>query len=123
MPIRRYLKLGLGIGLALALAAGARVTWKAGYNAAQAKAAVAYEKQIEAARLEWERASEVAREQILNEQRIAQRTQAINAAIPAAVEGVPAECRDLGPDVMRLFNDAIDSGGASNVAGSAQPSD
>lgn len=116
--IRKYLYLVLAVTLFAGIGAAARATWKAGYTAAQAEAAVELQRQLEVAHAEWERASAIAREQILNEIRIQERTRMVEQAIPEVVAGLPDQCRDLGADVMRLFNNAISDDGAANVTGS-----
>jgi len=39
------------------------------------------------------------------------------------VRTVPAECRDLGDDIKRVFNDAIRAGGDNEGSGAGAPTD
>jgi hypothetical protein len=66
-------------------------------------------------------AREAAEENIRVEERIVERVRTVEREVPVVVERtVAAECRDLGPDVQRLFNDAIRAaGGEGSPAGPA----
>lgn len=89
--------------------------WTAGYNSAQLelqeetiKAANAA---VEHARKQWEASAAAAESQIIVEEKIVEKIRVIEKEIPVVVEGVAPKCRDLGPDVLRLFNDAINATG------------
>ena len=86
--------------------------YDAGYQAAELKWERAQTEAVHAAvrraRAAWELAAETAEENIRVETQIIERTEYIEVEVPKIVERVvPAECRDLGPDIQRLFNDAI----------------
>lgn len=86
--------------------------YDAGYNAAELKWQTAQQaainEAVDAAREQWEAASDAAEENIRVETEIVERVRIVEREVPRIVrEVVPGECRDLGPDIQRLFNDAI----------------
>lgn len=114
--------LGGRIKLVLAAAvitAAAGALWKfgdnrydAGYAAAAGKHQEALrnetERAVARARARWEAAAQAGEEQIEREVKIKEVVRVIEKRIPVVVERtVPGECRDLGPAVQQLFNDAI----------------
>jgi hypothetical protein len=79
---------------------------------------------VAAARLRWDAAARRAEEELSRESRIAIEAREVERSIPRVVdESVAPECRDLGPDIQRLFNDAIDATGDRERGGSAASSD
>lgn len=102
-----------------AVTAAAGALWKfgheryeAGYTAAAKKHTEALLKETERAvaraRARWEEAAAAGERQIEREVEIKEVVRVLEKEVPVVVERVvPAECRDLGPDVQRLFNDAI----------------
>lgn len=66
---------------------------------------------LTAARKQWEASQEAAEVQIVIEEKIVERIRVVEREVPKIVERVvAAECRNLGPDIQRLFNDAIRAG-------------
>ena len=83
-----------------------------GYNEAELKWRTAQQAAIDAAVAEnarvWEIAVEEAAANIKTETVIEERIRYVDREVPKIVEKfVIPECRDLGPDIQRLFNDAI----------------
>lgn len=121
-----------------ALTAAGAALWKfgdnryeAGYTAATSKHQEALLKETERAvaraRARWEKAAQAGEEQIEREVEIKEVVRVIEKEIPVVVERlVPAECRDLGPGVQQLFNDAIrgvphEGSDADDPAGAEDP--
>ena len=97
---------------------GYEEVYDAGYNAAELKWQQAQSEAIltavRRAREAWELAAETAEENVRVETQIIERTEYVEREVPVVVERVvPAECRDLGPDIQRLFNDAIRASGTA----------
>jgi hypothetical protein len=95
---------------------GYNQVWTSGYRAAeveyQAEKLKAVERAVKEARAQWERSSQAAMQQIEREREITERARELERDIRPTVEGsVPDACRDLGPDIQRLFNEAIRPGG------------
>jgi len=100
-----------------------------GYNAAELKWRNAQQQAINEAvadaKEQWEEAAATAADNIKAETEIVERVRIVEKEVPKIVERVvPAECRDLGPDIQRLFNDAIRASGtaATNFDGSTESS-
>jgi len=98
----------------------------AGYSAAELKWREAQQVAINAAvadeRDKWSLAVKAAQENIRIETVIDERVRIVEREVPTVVERVvPSECRDLGPDIQRLFNDAIAASGNLQGEG-AEPS-
>ena len=105
--------------------------YEAGYNAAELKWRTAQQQAIDDAlrdaRTEWQASVEAAEENIRVETVIEERIRVVEKEVPKIVERViQPECRDLGPDIQRMYNDAIRA--ANNISGgdaapAAQPAD
>lgn len=99
-----------------------------GYNAAELKWRNAQQEAINEAvsdaQEQWEEAAAIASENIKVETEIVERVRVVEKEVPRIVERVvPAECRDLGPGIQRLFNDALRASGTSSTDadGSTEP--
>lgn len=89
--------------------------YDAGYNAADLawKEAQrnAQEKELEASDENDQIVTDAAEENIEDELEIIERVRIVEREVPKyIVEYVEPDCRDLGPDIQRLFNDAIRAG-------------
>lgn len=98
--------------------------YQAGYDAAQVKYQTeqlrAVEDALASARAEWEVSRAAGEAEVIVEEKIVERVRVVEREVPRVVERVVrAECRDLGPDVQRLFNDAIRAGGSDEGSDSA----
>lgn len=99
--------------------------YERGYNKAvseyQAQRLQEIERAVAEARKKWEESAEVARIVLERERDITETTNALNKKIPGAVASSP--CNRVGPDVLRLLNNAIlaadPRGDAPSPAGSA----
>jgi predicted Zn-ribbon and HTH transcriptional regulator len=97
--------------------------YDAGYNAAELKWRTAQQAAIDEAVAEAREADRIAHEaamaNIERETEIVEVVRVVEREIPRIVERVvieKPECRDLGPDIQRMFNDAIiASGGAEGL--------
>ena len=112
-------KVWAGIAAASAMLGAAWVVYDhvydSGYNAArvkyQAEQLRAIEDALAAARAKWDESQEAAEVQIVIEEKIVERIRVVEREVPKVVERVvAAECRDLGIDIQRVFNDAIRAG-------------
>jgi hypothetical protein len=99
-----------------------------GYNAAELKwreaQHLAINDAVADAREQWEAAAAEAAENIRVETEIVERVRVIEREVPRIVERfVTPECRDLGPDIQRVFNEAITASraDASGSDSSAEP--
>ena len=121
----------LGIVIVLVTAGGIAYNkvYDAGYLAAELKwrnaqqAAIA--DAVAAAREQWDEAAAVAAENLEKETEIVERVRIVEREVPKIVERVVrAECRDLGPDIQRVYNDAIRASDAAgeDVDGPTEPS-
>jgi hypothetical protein len=108
--------------------------YRAGYNAAIiVQQQIAIKRQnvaIVEARLEWEATAAAAEVEIRIEERIVERIRVVEREIPVVVERiveVTPECNDLGPEFLRVYNDAIrashnrDDGGPDTTTEPDQP--
>ncbi len=116
MKIWAYVILA-GIIVAAASLAG-KTLYNAGEDAADLKWEKAVNKLTEEIRAEeraaWKLSSEAAVDNIIIEEKIVERIKIVEREVEkVVVEYVTAECLDLGPDIQRLFNDAITA--ASNL--------
>lgn len=105
--------------LSAAVIAASGVLWKIwndrydqGYDAAELKWRVAQQAAIDKAVAEARRLDAIAYEEAManleTEVRIVERVRTVEKEVPKIVERVVRpECRDLGPDIQRVFNDAI----------------
>jgi len=98
--------------------------YDSGYDAArvkyQSEKLHAIELALAAARAQWAESQEAAEVQIVVEEKIVERIRVVEREVPKIVEKfVPAECHDLGPDIRRLFNDAIRAGNSDEGSDSA----
>lgn len=76
------------------------------------------------ARIQWELSAEVATDNIIIEEKIVERIKIVEREVPKIVERVvAAECRDLGPDIQRVFNDAITAANAGQGSNAADPAE
>lgn len=92
--------------------------WEKGYDAAVAKYQAAKLQEIEeavaAARKTWEESAAVADEVLENERKLAEVSDALRNQVPGVVASAP--CSRVGPDFLRLFNDAVTGSGAGSEA-------
>jgi predicted nucleic acid-binding protein len=101
--------------------------YNAGYSAAvnefQGQALQLAERRVKEARRQWDLSAEAASVQIVVEERIVERVREVEREIPRVIETVRTECRDLGSDVMRVYNDAIIAATATagNAADTSEP--
>lgn len=66
------------------------------------------------ARIQWELSAVAATDNIIIEERIVERIEFVDREVVKIVDRVVVpECRDLGPDIQRVFNDAIRAAFAS----------
>jgi len=120
----------IAYGVVLAMVLGAAWTaynkiWTSGYNQAQlelqdenikvANAAVAE------ARRQWDAAAAAAATQLVVEENITESIRDVEKKIPVVVEGVDPQCRDLGPAVLGLFNEAVNAANNQSEAPPASP--
>lgn len=114
------LKVWAYVVLAGILITGLTVAIRSIYNAGYDKAIIeaqeagirAQNEAIDAARADWIASQEDGAIQIVIEERIVEVTRDVIKEIPVVVERiveVTPECSDLGPDFLRLFNEAIDT--------------
>lgn len=105
------MKIWAYLAIAVLLVGAAGGVYKAGFVSAKAKyqdatlAAVAVA--LKDAKIKWDDNVEIAKTEFIIEERIVEVTREIEKRIPYAVETIKYECRDLGPDFVRLYNDAI----------------
>jgi hypothetical protein len=115
-------------GLAAFATWGYKQVYNAGYNAAenkwQTQQLLAIDDAVAEARAKWKVAADAAEVEIRIETEIVERVRIVERQVPVVIErSVPAECRDLGPDIQRLFNDAILAGGGDQAGGSGSTPD
>lgn len=105
--------------------------YSAGYNAAELKwrdaQAEAIADAVADARTEWQITLDAAEENIRVETVIEERIRVVEKEVPKIVERtVQLACRDLGPDIQRVYNDAIAAANnhpGSDAATPAEPPD
>lgn len=89
--------------------------WTSGYNTAQvelqSESIKAANAAVKKAKAEWEASAAAAEAQILVEEKIVEKIRVIEKEIPAVVESIAPECRDLGPEFLGMFNGFIDAAG------------
>lgn len=95
-----------------AAGAASRALYKSGYNASELKwttaQADAINEAVAEARETWQVSADAATDNIQIETEIVERIRYVDREVPKIVEKfVIAECRDLGPDIMRVFNASI----------------
>src|SRR5262245_46531281 len=92
------------------LVLGYSKVWHRGYDARLAEETAANEQRISdavtAARAQWEQSAQVGAAQIKVEQKIVERIRYVDREIPKVV-ALAGVCRDLGPGVLRVYNDAV----------------
>jgi hypothetical protein len=81
---------------------------------------------VKEARIQWDLSVVAATDNIIIEERIVERVEFVEREVIKIVDRVvPAECLDLGPDIQRVFNDAIRAAASnqgSDAADTAEPS-
>lgn len=107
---------------------GYNQVYDAGYTAAELKwtqqQQSAIDAAVERAKEQWVAASEVAEENIRVETEIVERVRIVEREVPRIVERVVRpECRDLGADVQRVFNDAIVAASGVSMPDPSEPSE
>lgn len=75
----------------------------------------AREEATKEAAAKWQILVDEAKGQIVIEERIVEVIREIEKEIPVVVETVKLECRDLGPDVLRLLNEQINASGSGKT--------
>lgn len=82
---------------------------------------------VKEARIQWDLSVVAAVDNIIIEEKIVERIKIVERDVPRIVtEFVAAECLDLGPDIQRVFNDAITAAASnqgSNATDPAEPPD
>ena len=77
---------------------------------------------VREARIQWDLSAEAATDNIIIEERIVERIKIVERDVPRIVtEFVAAECLDLGPDIQRVFNDAIRAAAGGQGETAADP--
>ena len=99
--------------------------YDAGYNEAEVKwltaQDAAIQEAVDKARADWDADAAIAADNIVTETEIVERVRVVEREVPKIVERVvQPECRDLGPDIQRVFNNAITASGANGESDSAE---
>jgi hypothetical protein len=126
--VRFWGLLGAISGLAAVGAWGFKQVYNAGYNASEVKwqtqQILAIDQAVAEARSKWQIAANAAQAEIKIETKIVEKIRIVEREVPRIVETtVLAECRDLGPDIQRLFNDAILAGSGNEAGSPGSPPD
>lgn len=104
--------------------------YDAGFNTAiiqaQEAAILRQNAAIAEARADWAASQEIGATQILIEEKIVEVTRDVIKEVPVVVERIveiTPECADLGPDFLRVFNDAIRAGSGPGPDAPSNPPD
>lgn len=113
-------KVLIGAGLVVTIAVAGWQAYRHVYNSGYRDAELQYERAyrealdgaLAEARENWELAAAAAEKEVRIETEIVERIRVVERDVPrVVVRTVPAECRDLGDGVRRVFNQAITAGG------------
>lgn len=87
--------------------------YDAGYSKAvneyQGQALVLADKRVAEARRQWDLGAEAASVQIVVEEKIVEKISYVEKEIPTVIEAIKYECRDLGYDIMEVYNNIIEA--------------